>query len=158
MGWYYMQITNGNSSLSGGFFILPAKRIDKMILLSYHKEKGGVCVAEIIFYMDKNGNEPIPQYMRELAAKTDKDSRIKLNKILEYIEILAEHGTRVGVPYVKHLEGDIWELRPGNVRILFTLLPNGYVLLHNFIKKTQKTPRREIDKAKKEIAELMSDI
>jgi phage-related protein len=50
--------------------------------------------------------------------------------------------------YMKHLEGDIWELRPIRNRILFaSWTDNGFILLHYFIKKTQKTPRREIDKA-----------
>lgn len=38
---------------------------------------------EIYFYRDKNGKEPVREYISELAAKKDKDSRIKLNKIME---------------------------------------------------------------------------
>jgi phage-related protein len=50
-----------------------------------------------------------------------------------------------------HLEDDIWELRPGNNRVLyFYHKDDTYVLLHQFRKKTQKTPRREIEKAKAE--------
>ena len=52
---------------------------------------------------------------------------------------------------VKHLDDDIWELRPGFNRVFFFYHENDtYVLLHHFRKKTQKTPRREIDKAIKE--------
>jgi phage-related protein len=40
----------------------------------------------IIAYKDKNGNEPITEYIESLAGKADKDSRIKLNKILDYID------------------------------------------------------------------------
>ena len=36
---------------------------------------------EIHFYKDKNGKEPVKEYIAELVAKKDKDSRIKLNKI-----------------------------------------------------------------------------
>ena len=36
------------------------------------------------FYKDKNGNEPVKEYLTSLAARTDKDSRINLNKIREY--------------------------------------------------------------------------
>ena len=51
----------------------------------------------------------------------------------------------------KHLEDDIWELRPGSNRVLYFFHKDDtYVLLHQFRKKTQKTPRREIDKAKAE--------
>lgn len=110
---------------------------------------------KIHFYRDKNGHEPVAEYIAELSAKTDKDSRIKLNKIREYMKALSEYGTQIGEPYIKHLDGEIWELRPLRDRILFVGWVNGsYVLLHQFMKKTQKTPAREIEKAKRELADL----
>lgn len=110
---------------------------------------------EIIFYKDKNGKEPVLEYIRELGKRKDKDSRIKLNKINDYIQILSEYGTQAGEPYVKHLDGEIWELRPLRDRILFIGWQNGsYVLLHHFMKKTQKTPAREIEQAKRELADF----
>ena len=63
--------------------------------------------------------------------------------------------TRTGEPYIKHLEDEIWELRPLKDRILFVAWVDGsFVLLHHFVKKTQKTPRREIDKAKRELKDI----
>lgn len=111
---------------------------------------------KIYFYRDKNGNEPVAEYIAGLVNKKDKDSRIKLNKIRDYIKILSEYGTQAGEPYVKHLDGEIWELRPLRDRIFFIGWVNGsYILLHQFIKKTQKTPAREIEKAKKELADII---
>ncbi len=111
---------------------------------------------KIYFYKDKNGNEPVLKYITELSRKKDKDSRIKLNKIGDYIEMLRCYGAQAGEPYIKHLDGEIWELRPLRDRILFVAwIDGGYVLLHQFIKKTQKTPKREIEKAKRELADLM---
>ncbi len=110
---------------------------------------------KIYFYKDSNGNQPVAEYIAELAGKNDKDSRIKLNKIRDYIKLLSEYGTQAGEPYIKHLDGEIWELRPLRDRILFVAWINGsYVLLHQFMKKTQKTPAREIEKAKRELADL----
>lgn len=110
---------------------------------------------KIHFYRDKNGNEPALEYMAKLSKKKDKDSRIKLNKINDYIEMLSRYGTQAGEPYIKHLDGEIWELRPLRDRILFVGWANGsYVLLHQFMKKTQKTPAREIERAKRELADL----
>lgn len=109
----------------------------------------------IYFYKDKNGNEPVLDYMWELASKKWKDSRIKLNKINDYIELLSQHGTRAGEPYIKHLDAEICELRPLRDRILFVAWIDGsFVLLHHFMKKTQKTPKREIEQAKRELADL----
>lgn len=106
------------------------------------------------FYKDKDGNEPVKEYISSLAGKNDKDSRVNLNKIRDYIKTLSEYGTRAGEPYVKHIEGEIWELRPLRNRILFFGYDgNKIILLSHFIKKTQKTPQREIDKAKR----LMKD-
>ena len=111
---------------------------------------------KIYFYKDKKGNQPVLDYMHELARKGDKSSRIKLNKIQDFIQTLGEYGTVAGEPYIKHLDGAIWELRPLRDRILFIGLVEGsYVLLHHFMKKTQKTPKREIEQAKRELADLM---
>lgn len=73
----------------------------------------------INFYKDRKGNEPVKDYISSLFEKDNKNDRIKREKILKYIDILEEYGTRVGEPYVKHLEGDIWELRPLRDKILF---------------------------------------
>lgn len=107
---------------------------------------------KIQFYKDKNGKSPVKEYIEHLASKKDKNSRIKLNKIRDYVKILSEYGTRAGEPYIKHLDGDIWELRPLRDRILFAAWDGDcFVLLHQFMKQTQKTPPREIEKAKRNL-------
>lgn len=107
---------------------------------------------EIHFYRDKSGKEPVKEYIAGLAAKKDKDSRIKLNKIMDYIKALSEYGTRAGELYIKHIDGDIWELRPLKDRILFAAWNGrGFVLLHVFMKQTQKTPQKEIERAKRNL-------
>lgn len=111
---------------------------------------------EIIFYKDSKGKEPVYEYIIELQKNKSKDSRIKLNKINDYIQALSEYGTQLSENYVKHIDGDIWELRPIRDRILFAGWVNGsFVLLHQFVKKTQKTPKREIEKAKQELADFI---
>lgn len=71
------------------------------------------------------------------------------------IQILAQHGTRAGLPYMKHIEGDIWELRPMRERVFFFCWDGkSFVLLHHFTKKTNKTPRREIEQAKRNMQDF----
>ena len=65
----------------------------------------------IIFYEDRDGYSQLIEYIEELKSRTDKDSRIKLNKINEYIFMLAESGTLLPANIAKHLDGEIWELR-----------------------------------------------
>ena len=85
-------------------------------------------------------------------AGSDKNARVQHKQVTRYIQLLEDHGTRLGDLITKRLEGDIWELRPGNNRILFFYFENNtFVLLHHFRKKTQKTPRREIIRAIEEM-------
>ena len=110
---------------------------------------------KIFFYQDGRGKEPVYEYLKLLSKRKDKDSRIKLNKCNDYIQALAEFGTGIGEPYLKHLEDEIWELRPLRDRILFSAWTgDGFILLHHFMKQTQKTPRREIEQAKRELEDF----
>ena len=109
---------------------------------------------EMYFYEDKDGNSPILEYLRGLSKRTDKSSRINRNKINDYIQVLSEHGKAAGEPYIKHIGGDIWELRPIKGRIFFaSWTDSGFILLHHFVKKTRKTPQREIDQAERNLAD-----
>ena len=114
---------------------------------------------KIYFYKRNDGSKPVRDYLDELEKKTDKDNRIKLNKIEDYIQSLRENGLQLRAPHIKHLDGKIWELRPLRDRILFVAWHNeSFILLHHFVKKTQKTPAREIEKAKRELKEIIEGI
>jgi len=64
---------------------------------------------EIIFYSDSRGFEPTADFIENLKEKslTDKSARINLNKIVSYIDLLCERGTKIGEPFIKHIEDDI---------------------------------------------------
>jgi phage-related protein len=110
----------------------------------------------VFTYVDRNGREPVREYTDGLAARADKSSLIKVRKIVDYLNILREKGKRAGEPYIKHLDGEIWELRPLKDRILFAAWDGkGFILLNHFVKKTRKIPRHEIDKAKKLFADFI---
>ncbi len=105
------------------------------------------------FYETADGVSELWDFLDGLQKKslTSKDARVQHKQIAQYIQLLADHGTRLGENITKHLEDGIWELRPGNNRVLYFFhRDNTFVLLHQFRKKTQKTPRREIEKAKTE--------
>ena len=114
---------------------------------------------EVVFYVDKNGYSEIYDEFMELANKSskNKDARIQFNQITYCIELLKHQGTKLPEKITKHLQGEIWELRPGNNRVMYFYFENNtYVLLHMFRKKTQKTPKEEIEKAKKEVLDYKS--
>ena len=133
------------------------KTIDNNILIGYNESVERVSVLfEVEFYRTEKGEEPVLEYMKALAEKSGKDSRIKLTKIRDYVKLLSIHGTQIGQPYIKHIDGDLWELRPLRDRILFFCW-NGerFVLLHHFMKATQKTPQREIEQAKRNMLDYL---
>lgn len=105
------------------------------------------------FYCTSDGFSELWEFLDSLRKNShkNKSARIQHKQIVAYIQLLEDHGTYIGENIAKHLEDDIWELRPGNNRILFFYhRDRTYVLLHQFRKRTQKTPRREIEKAKSE--------
>lgn len=105
---------------------------------------------DIEIYETKNGKSEVKEYIKKLQENNNKSNKIKLNKIIAYIRMLQERGLSLGAPYIKHIDNEIWELRPLRNRILFAChIDNKFVLLSVFMKKTQKTPKNEIQKAKR---------
>lgn len=92
-----------------------------------------------------------------VKALTNKDARIQYKQAVLYSHLLQDNGTRLPENITKYIDDGIWELRPGNNRVFYFYFENDtFVLLHQFRKKSQKTPRREIDKAKAERDEYIS--
>ena len=113
----------------------------------------------VMFYETADGRSELWDFLEELRMKaaTNKDARIQHKQITLYIQLLQENGTRLNENITKHLEDGIWELRPGNNRVFYFFFENDtFVLLHHFRKKSQKTPKREIEKAKNERADYIS--
>lgn len=113
---------------------------------------------EIRFFRDKNDRSEIVDYLDELKekAETNKDARINREKILTYLSALSQYGTRIGSPIVKHIDGEIWELRPLKNRIFFFYWKEDtFVMLHYFIKKSRKTPTNEINKARANLKDFL---
>ena len=106
---------------------------------------------DVFYYRNKDGKSDIEDYLQSLDAKTDKDSRIKANKIYDYIDYLRAAGQNAKEPFAKHLDGEIWEIRPIRDRIFYAAWDvDSFILLHLLKNKdTRKTPRRDIEQAKR---------
>ncbi len=112
----------------------------------------------ISFYRNSKGIEPVYEVLKKLKDSKGKDSKILFNKMNDYIQLLSEHGLSLGEPYIKHIKADLWELRPRRDRIFFVaMFDDSFILIHHFVKKTQKTPKREIEKAEKIIKEIKNN-
>ena len=97
----------------------------------------------IVFYVGESGRSPVREFLAALAARAQA-------RFLASLEQLRVRNVTAQEPLVRHLEGKIWELREesrGNIYRLLYFFFSGrrIVFLHGFQKKTQKTPRREIE-------------
>ena len=103
-------------------------------------------IINVVFYRTPFGKEPV----REWMLKLDKDDRYTIGVELKTVEF----GWPLGMPLVRSMKNydRLWEVRSsisGNriARVLFTVHDSRMVLLHGFIKKTQKTPKSDLDLA-----------
>ena len=115
---------------------------------------------EIIFYENSRGENNLLTYLRILEQKkeTNKNAKIKFNKIVAYLDLLSEKGPNLTMPVARHLTTNLWELRPLDNRIIYAYYKdNTFVILHSFTKKTKKTPKKELKKALKKYNIFIED-
>ena len=79
---------------------------------------------------------------------------------MKLIDLLSEQGVLLKGPYTRQIRGKIRELRVkdhlGHIRVLyFTFTGRRFVLLHGFLKKTDKTPEREIELAERRMTDFL---
>lgn len=101
---------------------------------------------QVEFYENVNGERPVEDFIKSL----DKKMRAK---VLGMINILQEYGNELREPYSKHLDAGIFELRvkvgSDISRVLYFFYFNRKIVLPNgFVKKMNKTPRVELQRAK----------
>ncbi|MBI3289845.1 type II toxin-antitoxin system RelE/ParE family toxin [Candidatus Microgenomates bacterium] len=80
-------------------------------------------------------------------------SAIDKGRVRGYIKLFKENGFGVPPKYLKKIESNLWELRPGNTRILFGMVGEVAIIVNIFKKKTRKTPLKEIETARNRLKE-----
>ena len=79
-------------------------------------------------------------------------------KVLRLKKLMIEYGADLGMPHSKILSRKLFELRIRGIqeiRIFYTSMGNRIILFHGFIKKTNRTPKRELDLANKILNEII---
>lgn len=105
----------------------------------------------VVFYQSPSGNEPVREWLKSLESY---DRQIVGNDIKT-----VEYGWPIGMPVSRPLGNKLYEVR-SNIsdkriaRVIFTIIDDWMVLLHAFIKKSQQTPKEEIDLAIKRLKEI----
>jgi phage-related protein len=107
----------------------------------------------VVFWKSANGNEPV----REFLKQQPRPDRMRLGEDLRKLQF----GWPIGMPLVRSMGGGIWELRSSlpskrEVRVLFVAVEDVLVLLHAFVKKSQKTPAPDLNAARQRLKELQS--
>ncbi|MBI3606666.1 MAG: type II toxin-antitoxin system RelE/ParE family toxin [Nitrospirae bacterium] len=82
------------------------------------------------------------------------DERAEIDAVLED---LATHGLKAPLVSMRQIEGQLWELRvPPRTRIFYVVIEgNRMILLHAYKKQSQKAPPREIETARRRMAEFV---
>lgn len=99
----------------------------------------------IVYYVSPSGDNPVSDFLDSLSE----NQQTKVLRILSYIK---DYGLSSVIPHTKKLTGTpLWEIRilgKDNIRILYGIpLSHAVLVLHGFVKKSQKTPTKEIKTA-----------
>lgn len=108
----------------------------------------------IVYYANVDGSSPVLEFLQGLDAKT----QVRFGWAIEQLRI---RNVRAGEPLVRHIEGKIWELRRNSgtdtFRVFyFFFTGRKIVLLHGFQKKTQRTPRHEMETAMRRMNDFLA--
>jgi phage-related protein len=105
----------------------------------------------VLYYVNARGDSPPLEYIKGLK----KEDRAKVART---IELLKQLGVKIGRPQARHLEGKLWELRPSPHRLIyFAYTRRRFVILHAFQKQTRKTPRAEIEIARRRMRRVLEE-
>ena len=98
------------------------------------------------FFKTEQNNEPVRDFLKALSPEDKKSVGADIMAV--------EMSWPIGYSMVRKLDTDLWEVRTGIsdkriCRIMFTVSGNTMILLHAFVKKTQKTPKEDMELGKK---------
>ncbi len=102
-------------------------------------------IVTVIFYRESNGSEPVRKWLKSLS----KGNRKIIGEDIKTVEL----GWPLGMPLVRNIGDGLWEVRsniPKKIaRVIFVMKNGSMVLLHGFIKKSQKTPLDDLKIARR---------
>ena len=111
-------------------------------------------IIDVQFYKSDAGSIPVKEWLRKLTAADRKNIGDDIRTV--------EFGWPIGIPLVGKIDTDLWEVRSNLSnnrisRVLFTVYGDMMVLLHGFIKKTSKTPKNDLQTAKRRMSHMKKE-
>jgi phage-related protein len=108
---------------------------------------------QVVFFRTQSGNEPVREWLKSLSL----DDRRIIGEDIKTVQF----GWPIGMPVVRKIEPGLWEVRSSLknhiARVLFTVEDNYMVLLHGFIKKSQKTPLEDLKLSRERLSKLRGE-
>ena len=105
---------------------------------------------QVFFYRTTGGSEPVREWLKALPAEE--------RRAIGYDLKTAQYGWPLGMPLIRKLEPGLWEVRSRlperTARVIFTVQGNKMILLHSFIKKSEKTPLQDLQLARQRLSAL----
>jgi len=105
---------------------------------------------DVVFFETESGKQPVRDFIRGLSKDDQKEIGADIRVV--------QNSFPIGLPLVKKIKPELWEIRSfikdGISRVFFTFIREKIILLHAIVKKTQKTPSREIDVANERLKEF----
>jgi len=111
-------------------------------------------IIDVQFYKSDAGSIPVKEWLKKLTAADRKNIGDDIRTV--------EFGWPIGMPLVGKIDTDLWEVRSNLSnnrisRVLFTVYGDMMVLLHGFIKKTSKTPKNDLQTAKRRMSHMKKE-
>ena len=110
-------------------------------------------ILNVFFYRTDAGNEPVRAWLKSLS----RDEKTIIGEDIK----TAQFGWPLGMPLIRKLERGLWEvrstIRQGIARVLFTVDGSTMILLHGFVKKSQKTQLADLNTARRRLADLQEE-
>lgn len=106
---------------------------------------------DAVFYRSSTGREPVREWLRSLETAD--------RRTIGFDIATAEFGWPIGMPICRSLGDGLWEIRSDIsnsriARVIFCIIGERMVLLHGFVKKAQKTPKAELEAARRRRKDL----
>jgi len=107
----------------------------------------------VVFFQSQVGREPVREWIKSLPYQDKKTLGADI-KTLQF-------GWPMGMPLVRKIEPDLWEIRSdisnGIPRVFFTVQGQFIILLHGFVKKSTKTPLVDLSLARKRLIQVRGE-
>ena len=90
--------------------------------------------------------------IKKILYSFSEADRARIDRV---VELFTDKGFLLSEIYLKKISKNVWELRPGRIRLLFGIIDDEAIIVNIFVKKTAKTPLKEIRLAESRLADYL---